>query len=198
MQGHSLGLGLLPKLPLEDLVDVMSPATVHDQTQPQGWRDITFTVRDGLRLYARHYPAIAGTGRRPVVCLPGMIHNSLDFEDIALVLSQAGSLARDVYTLDYRGRGRSEHDPDWRNYTPFFEMLDVLDFLALARLHNAAVIGTSRGGIVAMIMAAVRPGAIGAGRRPRHRVAPRRHLRVFGWRAGQRRRHQRGAGARGR
>jgi pimeloyl-ACP methyl ester carboxylesterase len=137
------------------------------QRQTEVWRDITYTVRDGLRLYARHYPAIGGpaiggTGRRPVVCLPGMTQNSMDFEDLALVLSQAGSLARDVYTLDYRGRGRSEHDADWRNYTPYFEMLDVLDFFALARLHDAAVIGTSRGGMIAMIMGAVRPGAIGA------------------------------------
>jgi pimeloyl-ACP methyl ester carboxylesterase len=132
------------------------------QHQIGAWREITYTVRDGLRLHARHYPAIAGTGRRPVVCLAGMTQNSMDFEDLALVLSQAGSLARDVYTLDYRGRGRSGYDEDWRNYTPYFEMLDVLDFFALARLHSAAVIGTSRGGMIAMIMGAVRPGAIGA------------------------------------
>ena len=41
-------------------------------------------------------------------------------------------------------------------------MLDVLDFFAMARLHDAALIGTSRGGIIAMIMGAVRPAAIGA------------------------------------
>ncbi len=145
----------------------MNPASAQKQPSAEAWRDILFTVRDGVRLYARHYPSIggkatAGTGRRPVVCLPGTTQNSQDFDDLATMLSQAGSLARDVYTLDYRGRGRSEHDPDWRNYTPFFEMLDVLDFFAMARLHDAAVIGTSRGGIIAMIMGAVRPAAIGA------------------------------------
>jgi pimeloyl-ACP methyl ester carboxylesterase len=145
----------------------MNSAFAHKQQPAEAWRDITFTVRDGLRLYARHYPAIggpvvAGTGRRPVVCLPGTTGNSQDFDDLAMVLSQAGSLARDVYVLDYRGRGRSEHDSDWRNYTPFFEMLDVLDFFAMARLHDAALIGTSRGGIIAMVMGAVRPAAIGA------------------------------------
>lgn len=139
----------------------------HAQMQPPGqaWRDMTFTVRDGLRLYARHYPAAVGPAfvrRRPVVCLPGATQNSQEFDDLAMVLSRAGALARDVYALDYRGRGRSDHDADWRNYTPYFEMLDVLDFLAMARLHDAALVGASRGGIIAMIMGAVRPAAIGA------------------------------------
>ena len=140
----------------------IAPSPAGDQHPAPGWREITYTVRDGLRLYARHYAAITATGRRPVVCLADVTQNSQDFEDLALVLSQAGSFARDVYTLDYRGRGRSGHDADWRNYTPYFEMLDVLDFFALARLHDAAVIGTGRGGMIAMIMGAVRPGAIGA------------------------------------
>jgi pimeloyl-ACP methyl ester carboxylesterase len=140
----------------------MSVAFAQEPSLVPAWRDITYSVRDGLQLYARHYPASAGTGRRPVVCLPGMTHNGLDFEDLALVLSQAGSLARDVYALDYRGRGRSQYDEDWRNYTPFFEMLDVLDFFAMMRLHDSALIGTSRGGMIAMMMGAVRPGAIGA------------------------------------
>ena len=149
----------------------MSLAYLYDQSLPAAWRDITFTVRDGLRLHARHYPAATGvpsagmglapSGRRPALCLSGMTHDSRDFEDLALALSRAGTLARDVYTLDYRGRGRSDHDPDWRNYTPYFEMLDVLDFLALARIHDAAVIGTSLGGMIAMILGAVRPSAIG-------------------------------------
>ena len=126
------------------------------------WRDITFTVRDGLRLFARHYPAAHPTGRRPVLCLAGTTENGLEFEELALALTQARDLSRDVYTLDCRGRGRSDHDPDWRNYTPFIETLDVLDFLALARLHDVALVGTSRGGMLAMIMAAVRPAAMGA------------------------------------
>jgi pimeloyl-ACP methyl ester carboxylesterase len=126
------------------------------------WRDVYFTVRDGLRLYARHYPASQRNRRRPLVCLPAITRNSRDFHDLAVALANAGEFARDVYALDYRGRGRSEHDADWRNYTPFFEMLDVLDFLALTRLHDAAFLGTSRGGVIAMILATVRPAAIGA------------------------------------
>ncbi len=128
----------------------------------QNWRDIFYTARDGLRLYARHYPA-PGSRLRPVVCLAGLTRNSRDFHDIASVLSSpAQSRPRDVYALDYRGRGRSAYDPDWRNYQVLNELLDVLDFMTIAGLADAAIIGTSRGGILAMIMAAARPGNIGA------------------------------------
>ncbi len=36
---------------------------------------------------------------------------------------------RDVYALDCRGRGRSEHDRDWNNYSLLVELNDVLDFM---------------------------------------------------------------------
>src|SRR6185295_4442544 len=39
---------------------------------------------------------------------------------------------------------------------------DVLDFMTMKGLHDAAVIGTSRGGLLAMMMAVLRPAAIGA------------------------------------
>jgi pimeloyl-ACP methyl ester carboxylesterase len=128
----------------------------------ENWRDIFYTARDGLRLYARHYPA-PGSRLRPVVCLAGLTRSSRDFHDIASVLSSpAQPYPRDVYALDYRGRGRSAYDPDWRNYQVMNELLDVLDFMTIAGLADAAIIGTSRGGILAMVMAAARPGNIGA------------------------------------
>ena len=128
----------------------------------QNWRDIFYTARDGLRLYARHYPA-PGSRLRPVVCLAGLTRNSCDFHDIASVLSSPTQPhLRDVYALDYRGRGRSAYDSDWRNYQVMNELHDVLDFMTMAGLADAAIIGTSRGGILAMIMAAARPGNIGA------------------------------------
>ena len=128
----------------------------------KAWRDIYFTNRDGLRLYARHYPALSAAGRRPALCLPGLTRNSRDFHDLALALSAVGPGSRDVYCVDYRGRGRSDHDKDWRNYSPYIEMLDVLDFMAREELSGVAMIGTSRGGIITMVMGAFRPTAIGA------------------------------------
>jgi len=126
------------------------------------FEEIYFTARDGLKLHARRYPA-SGTARgRSVLCLPGLTRNGRDFHDLAGALSRHPSNSRTVYTFDYRGRGLSEHDPDWRHYTVTTEMLDVLDFMTLAGLSDAAVIGTSRGGLLAMLMAVLRPSAIGA------------------------------------
>ncbi len=128
----------------------------------EAYRDIYFAARDGLRLHTRHYPAKGGARRRAAVCLPGLTRNGRDFHDLAAALSNHPSGARDVYTIDYRGRGLSAFDPDWRNYTIQVETFDVLDFLTLSGLHRVAVIGTSRGGLIATLMAAVQPTSLGA------------------------------------
>lgn len=132
--------------------------------QHETFREIRFTARDGLRLYGRHYPAAAtrdGVTHRPLVCLAGLTRNSRDFHVIAEALSQRVNTPRDVYTLDYRGRGLSQSDPEWRNYNVPFEAMDVLDFLTVTGLHGAAILGTSRGGIIAMVMGAMQPKAVG-------------------------------------
>jgi pimeloyl-ACP methyl ester carboxylesterase len=124
--------------------------------------EIRYTTRDGLSLYARIYPAAPGSFRlRPVVCLPGLTRNSRDFHVLALALSAPGEDSRTVYSLDYRGRGRSDFDSDWRNYAVPIEMQDVLDFLISAELLGAGFVGTSRGGLIAMIMCAAMPAAAG-------------------------------------
>jgi len=127
----------------------------------QNWEDIYYTSRDGLRLHARHY-SVENSGRRAVLCLPGLTRNARDFHVIASYLNDPTRHRRDVYVLDYRGRGLSDYDPDWRNYSPYIEMLDVLDFMAMRQLHDMAIIGTSRGGIIAMIMGTLRPTSLGA------------------------------------
>src|SRR5262245_18679330 len=127
----------------------------------QQWIDIHFTSRDGLRLYARHYP-VPGAWRRPLVCLAGLTRNSRDFHDLAVALASQDERGRNVFALDYRGRGRSQHDPNWKNYAILTELNDVLDFMVVKGLAHAGVIGTSRGGIVAMLMAVMRPASVGA------------------------------------
>lgn len=127
----------------------------------QKWKDVFYTARDGLRLHVRHYPA-TGSRRRPVVCLPGLTRNARDFQDLANVLSDPRGHRRDVYCVDYRGRGQSEYADDWKSYNVLTELADVLDFMTLEGLHDAAIIGTSRGGLIAMAMAVARPSAIGA------------------------------------
>lgn len=127
----------------------------------QAWQDITFTARDGLRLHARRYPAPM-SNRRPVLCLAGLTRNSRDFHDLAMALSDAGDQSRTVYALDARGRGMSEHDPDWRNYSIPVETLDAADFISAHGLQGSAIVGTSRGGLSAMLLAVMQPGALGA------------------------------------
>lgn len=124
------------------------------------WRDIAYASFDDLKLNVRHYPA-PDERFRSVICLPGLTRNGRDFTTLATYLAKHPETPRNVYCIDYRGRGRSQHDPNWRNYTPFIELLDVLDFLTLRGLHRVGIVGTSRGGIIAMLMAALRPTAMG-------------------------------------
>ena len=127
-----------------------------------GFREIRFSARDGLSLYARHYPARAYSSRRPILCLAGLTRNSKDFHDVASALSSHPQVPRDVFTLDMRGRGQSEHDRDWQNYTVPNEAHDVIDFMTMMELTEAGFIGTSRGGLITMVLGALQPSRIGA------------------------------------
>ncbi len=127
----------------------------------RGFEKIYYASRDSLKLYARHYPA-PSSSRRPAVCVPGITRNSRDFHRLAIALSTHETQPRPVYTIDLRGRGQSDHDPDPANYAVGVELLDVLDFLTSRSLARVGLIGTSRGGLIAMVMAAVEPTALGA------------------------------------
>lgn len=111
---------------------------------------------DGLVLHARVYGA-APDGATPVVCLPGLARHAEDFHALAMRLSRDGESPRRVLALDYRGRGLSERDPDWRKYDVATEVQDVLAVLAALDVPQAVFVGTSRGGLITMALAAIRP-----------------------------------------
>src|SRR5215831_4714711 len=112
---------------------------------------------DGLRLHARCYGA-RSLPATPVVCLPGLARTTADFEALATALANAGP--RRVIVLDYRGRGLSDYDRDPANYSLPVELADVLSVITALETSPAIFIGTSRGGILTMLLAVARPTAI--------------------------------------
>lgn len=111
-------------------------------------RDVWYPSPDGYKLFARDHGPVRG-GATPVICLPGLTRNSRDFETIAPRLAKT----RRVICPDFRGRGYSDY-ADAATYRPDIEMADTLALMDMLEVRRAAVIGTSRGGIVAMFMAA--------------------------------------------
>ena len=114
---------------------------------------------DGLRLHYFEYGA-SDVSAAPVVCLPGLARTADDFDRLASVL--ASKSRRRVLALDYRGRGASAWDADWTHYNTQVEHTDILAVLALAGVTNAVFIGTSRGGIHVMLLAAMQPSLLRA------------------------------------
>ena len=113
----------------------------------------------GLTLHARDYAGAPGPARAPVVCLHGLTRNARDFEDLAPRLAARG---RRVLALDVRGRGASAWDPDPMRYVPATYAVDVLALLDALAIARAVFIGTSMGGLITMVVGALRPQAIAA------------------------------------
>lgn len=116
-----------------------------------------YTSADGLRLHVRDYGSPLDPGI-PVVCLPGLSRSSADFAPLASALASGLiGMKRRVLALDYRGRGLSDYDQKWQNYSLPVENGDILSILAATEISSAVFIGTSRGGLHAMLLSAARP-----------------------------------------
>jgi pimeloyl-ACP methyl ester carboxylesterase len=120
---------------------------------------IFISAPDGLKLHARCYGP-RSADRLPVVCLPGLARTAADFETLAQALAGDANRPRRVVALDYRGRGLSDYDRNPDNYAFQVELADVLAVITALECLPAVFVGTSRGGILAMLLAAVRPTAI--------------------------------------
>src|SRR2546430_16817966 len=95
----------------------------------EGFSDFFYTAPDGLKLHARIYGE-TNTDVWPVVCLPGLTRNARDFHELALYLSTKAETPRKVVAFDYRGRGKSDHEPDIGHYTIGVEAGDELAGMA--------------------------------------------------------------------
>lgn len=112
-----------------------------------------FQAPDGLILHVLAFGEM--NGRTPIVCIPGLTRPARDFSALARYLREESD--RPVFCLDYRGRGGSDWDKDWSNYSIPVEMGDILAVLDQIGVKSAIFIGTSRGGLHAMNFAALRP-----------------------------------------
>ena len=120
------------------------------------WHDHIWWSADGVRLHARVYPG--DPAAVPLLCLAGLTRNARDFENLAPML--AGG--RTVYAVNFRGRGDSGYAKDSLTYVPLTYAQDVAALLADRGIDRFASIGTSLGGIVTMLLAAMLPGRLAA------------------------------------
>lgn len=102
-----------------------------------------FKTSDGLQL---HYTD-EGSGI-PILCLSGLTRTTADFDYVTPHLSGCR-----LIKLDYRGRGASDWDTDWQNYNLLVEARDVVELLDHLGLDKVSILGTSRGGLLAMGLA---------------------------------------------
>lgn len=113
-----------------------------------------FQTSDGLSLYYADHPTANDSG--PVVlCLAGLTRNTADFDHVMPHLSGCRVIA-----MDYRGRGQSDFDPDHANYNVMREAQDVIELLDHLGLEQVTILGTSRGGLLAMMLAALHKGRL--------------------------------------
>jgi pimeloyl-ACP methyl ester carboxylesterase len=91
-----------------------------------------------------------------VLCLHGLMRNGRDFEDLAEHLCAHYR----VIVPDVRGRGLSARDPNFKNYQIPVYLGDLLVLLAGLGAPRVTVIGTSMGGLMAMVLAVMQPQVI--------------------------------------
>lgn len=110
---------------------------------------------DGLRLHCRDYGGGAD-GRPPILCLPGLTRSARDFAELAERLSPEWR----VMALSFRGRGGSGYARDPMTYVPLAYVQDVGALLRDQGIGRFVAVGTSLGGIVAMLLSGVERGRI--------------------------------------
>ena len=107
----------------------------------------TFTTSDNVAL---HYED-QGDGPS-ILCLAGLTRNSRDF---TYLMPHLGDYR--VIRLDYRGRGQSGHAADFMSYNVLREGADAIELLDHLGLERITLIGTSRGGLIAMALSITNP-----------------------------------------
>src|SRR5258708_32851258 len=126
---------------------------------PGAGHSLFVSAQDGLRLHVRAHGTRTDRAL-PVVCLPGLARTTADFDTLAVALASDRERPRRVLALDYRGRGKSDYDRQPANYNLQVGLCDALSVLTALGIGRAVFVGTSRGGILTMLLAVERPTAI--------------------------------------
>jgi len=114
-----------------------------------------YTSSDGLKLFSAVFPGPSPSSPT-VLCLHGLLRNSRDFEELAPHIATRFR----VVVPDIRGRGLSDRDPNSDNYQLSVYIADLLQLLRGLAAPHVAIIGTSMGGLIAMLMATMHPGLV--------------------------------------
>src|SRR5262245_33747048 len=125
----------------------------------QGFASVFVTAPDGLRLHIRSYGSSVASAL-PVVCLPALARTAADFHPLAAALAADSDNPRLVLALDYRGHGQSQYDRNPNNYTIRVALADLSAVLAALEITSAIFVGTSFGGVLAMMLAVLPPIAV--------------------------------------
>jgi len=111
-------------------------------------------ARDGLTLGALDWAG--DEARTPLLCLTGILRTAHDYDGLA----ERHAGRRRVVALDYMGHGGSDRAPDPSRYRPERAAGDILDAVAALHLPRAVIVGTSFGGLMAMVLSVIRPALI--------------------------------------
>ena len=124
-----------------------------------GFDSVFVRVTDGLKLHARDYGDRAGdacrwSASRVSPAIP------IDFHDLALALSAHKHRPRRVVALDYRGRGLSDCDANWKNYDPRVEAADTIAMLTPSACTRPSSSARRAAGLSPWRIAAMQPARI--------------------------------------
>ncbi len=127
--------------------------------------DRHFNSQDNLRLFYRVFEPgkaeaakLQGATPANLLCIPGLTRNHRDFSALAIKLGENYR----VLCPDLRGRGHSEYDRDPSQYHIEIYIKDIIQLLAAENISEFVIIGTSLGGILAMVMAQLYGGLLKA------------------------------------
>ncbi len=117
------------------------------------FRALWYKGQDGLNLFSRDYSEHykGPSDRAAIICIHGLTRNSADYASVCERLCSSYP----VYAVDVRGRGRSDYDSNSSNYQVFTYLSDIKAFVDFLNLQSVILIGTSMGGFISMMFAAV-------------------------------------------